>query len=89
METRKLATNKIYRIISIKSIETKFGKCYILTDEKYEDYFSTNKINKYIETNGIENNENKKFLFTIRTGVYKTFKKDNDEEIKYLDCKIY
>lgn len=89
METRKLATNKIYRITSIKEIQTKFGKCYLLTDEKFDDYFSTNKITKYIETNGIENNDNKKILFTIRTGVYKTFKKDDGTEFKYLDCKIY
>lgn len=89
METRKLATNKIYRITSIKEIQTKFGKTYILTDEKFDEYFSTNKITKYIQANGIENDSNKKILFTIRTGVYKTFKNEDGNEFKYLDCKIY
>lgn len=89
METRKLATNKIYRIISVKEITTKFGTSYILTDEKYDDYYSINKISKYIKENGIVNDPNKKFLFTIKTGVYKTFKTEDGNEHRYLDCKIF
>jgi hypothetical protein len=89
METKKLATNKLYRIVSIKEIQTKFGTTYILTDDKYDDYFSTNKITKYIQANGISNDTNKKFLFTIRTGLYKTFTNEDGNEFKYLDCKIY
>ena len=51
--------------------------------------FQQLKITKYIQANGIENDSNKKILFTIRTGVYKTFKNDDGNEFKYLDCKIY
>lgn len=89
METKKLATNKIYKIVSIKEINTKFGTTYILTDDKYDEYYSNNKITKYIQTNGITNDSNKRCLFTIRTGVYKTFKTETGEEHRYLDCKIF
>ena len=89
LETKKLTTNKVYRIIAIKEINTKFGTSYILTDDRYDDYFSINKITKHIQATGITNDPNKKVLFTIRTGVYKTFTNDAGEEHRYLDCKIY
>ena len=89
MSINKLTTNKIYKIVSVKEIETKFGKSHIITDDKYNDYFATTKISKYINENGIVNDSNKRCLFTIRTGVYKTYKTPDDEERRYLDLKIY
>ena len=89
MSINKLTTNKIYKIVSVKEIETKFGKSHIITDDKYNDYFATTKISKYINENGIVNDSNKRCLFTIRTSVYKTYKTPDDEERRYLDLKIY
>ncbi|WP_458453201.1 hypothetical protein [Methanobrevibacter sp.] len=89
MSINKLTTNKIYKIVSVKEIETKFGKSHIITDDKYNDYFATTKISKYINENGIVNDSNKRCLFTIRTGIYKTYKTEDNEERRYLELKIY
>ena len=89
MQVNKLTTNKIYKVISVKEIETKFGKTYIITDDKYNDYYATTKVAKYIRENNITNDDKKKSLFTIRTGVFKTYTTEDNEERKYLDLKIY
>ena len=82
MSTLKLEPNSDYKIVSYKTIQTKFGTSHVLIADDFNDYFSNKKISDWI-------NKNKpKGEFKIKTSEVKTFVKDGNE-IKFIDviCK--
>ena len=83
MSTLKLEPNSDYKIVSYKTIQTKFGTSHVLKADDFNDYFSNKKISDWI-------NKNKpKGEFKIKTSEIKTFVKDGNE-IKFIDviCKV-
>ena len=78
----KLESNTVYVIISYNAIDTQYGKCYILKDSNFNEYFSTKKINDWIKKNP------NKTSFKIKTGSYKEFT-SNGDTIKFLDLYIH
>ena len=88
MSTKKFVPNKLYKIIDVKEIETKYGKSYILTDDKYDEYFATTKISKFINDNNITNN-NGNVVMKIKTNNYRTFNSEDGDEIKFLDLRCF
>lgn len=88
MSAKKFVPNKLYKIIDVKEIETKYGKTHILTDDKYDEYFATTKISKFINENNIsENNGN--VIMKVKTNNYRTFNSDDGSEIKFLDLRCF
>ena len=81
MSTLKLEPNSNYKIVSYKTIQTKFGQSHILQDENFNEYFSNKKISNWIIKN------KPKGEFKIKTSELKTFLKDGNE-ISFIDVII-
>lgn len=81
MSTLKLEPNSDYKIISYKTIQTKFGTSHVLKADDFNEYFSNKKISDWIMKN------KPKGEFKIKTSELKTFTKD-DQEIKFIDVII-
>lgn len=81
MSTLKLEPNSDYKVISYKTIQTKFGTSHVLKADDFNEYFSNKKISDWIIKN------KPKGEFKIKTSELKTFLKD-DQEIKFMDVII-
>ena len=86
-EILKLEDKERYEIFSYTPIQTKFGKTYILEDDNLNKYWATSKVTKFINKINYKPIPGKR-IFTIKTGNWRTFRKDG-EEIKYLEMTIY
>lgn len=86
MSVQQLQEKSNYSIISLKEIETKFGKTFIMTDGELNEYWANKKICDFIKKNKIPiNNDEDKILFKIKTGEYKTFRNQDGKEISFLN----
>ena len=78
----KLEPEKIYQIINVKTIQTKYGEQNILTDYLTNEYFSTKQIDKFLNANkGINK-------FVLRTLKEKEFETKDKKIVKYFDVEI-
>lgn len=90
MSVENFSENKNYKIVSIKEVQTKFGKSYIMTDNNCNKYWSNKKIADFIKRNNIKpSNDDSKILFNIKTFEYKTFKNSDGEEIRFLEMRVH
>lgn len=79
--TSRLKPNKTYEIIDVTTNNTCYGHGYLLWIDNYINYYSTKKINTFLDKHP---NVKK---FTLKTLDLKEFTVNN-KKIKYFDVKI-
>ena len=84
---KRFESNTHYLIIDYNQITTKFGNTFVLTDDKFDKYFSTKKVDTFLKQTNLKKNGGE-ILFKVVTGPRKSFKDKEDREISYVEHRI-
>ena len=79
---QKLEENKTYKIKDVVTLQTSFGKKFVLVDEDDKQYWTNNQVNEFLK-------ENRKVKqFELITSEFKIFVNKKGDEIRYLSIDI-